>query len=102
MHTFSYSEGLFAAFHGTWSGNDGQVAAANGVLFTVCAALLKRLPYGMVPANRWVLWVACAFAVVLVWGVWSAACWLASRKAASSPPMNGTTLALMSMDGTPG
>jgi putative ABC transport system permease protein len=61
---------------------------AGAAIAAVCAAMVKRLPSGMAPANGMVLWGACIFAIVLVAGVWSAVCWLASRKAVAEPLMS--------------
>ena len=52
------------------------------------AEFAKWLPSRMVPTSRLVLWAACGFSVILVLGMWSAACWLASRRAAANPLMD--------------
>jgi putative ABC transport system permease protein len=61
---------------------------AGAAIAAICAAMGKRLPSGMAPANGLVLWGACIFAIVLVAGVWSAVCWLASCKSVAEPLMN--------------
>jgi hypothetical protein len=85
---------LRCAFGSRWGGiwiwvtrRAAPAFISGAAIAAVCAAIVKRLPSGMAPANGLVLWGACIFAIVLVSVAWSAVCWLVSRKAAAEPLM---------------
>jgi predicted permease len=76
---------------GIWIWVTRQVVRALVAATVVAAAgasLVKWLPSGMVPATGLALWAGFSLAIALVWAAWSAACWLASRRAAAEPLMS--------------
>jgi predicted permease len=75
---------------GIWIWVTRRVVRALGAATVVAAAaasLMRWLPSGMVPVSGLALWAGFVLAIVLIWAAWSAACWLASRRAALEPLM---------------